>query len=83
LQEYLRKQPEESGQEHTAGEWLRLIEKDKFIFGDLWQTYCSTEATFGRAIQRLIDNQFCPKCYAKRRERNQGRLIKMELNEKE
>ena len=83
LQEYLRKQPEESGQEHTAGEWLRLIEKDKFIFGDLWQTYCNTEATFGRAIQRLIDNQFCPKCYSKRRDRNQGRLIKMELNEKE
>lgn len=83
LQAFLRKCPEESGREYTAEEWLYKIEGHKHIFGDLWQNYCNTAASFGRAIQRLIDNRICPKCYSKKRGHKNGRLIKMEFNDKE
>ncbi len=81
LQEFLRCCPEKSGQEYTAEDWLFMLQYDRHIYGEFRQSGCDTVASFGRAIQRLIDNQFCPRCYSKRRDHRRGRLIKMVLND--
>jgi hypothetical protein len=82
LQEFLRDCSEESGQEHTAKDWLLMLEYNRYVFFELQQNGCSTVASFGRAIQRLIENQSCPRGYSKRRDHDGGRLIKMVLDDK-
>ena len=82
LQEFLRCCPENSGKEYTAKEWLFKLEFNEHIYGEFRQNGCCTVASFGSLIQRLIDNQSCPRCYSKRRDHKKGRLIKMVLDDK-
>lgn len=78
LQDYLKEHPEDSGQEYKASEWLNRFCSMSRMMDALQENNCGTVTSFGKAIERLMDNPNSKEYYSRRKTR-EARLIKMTL----